>query len=216
MDTVSAEHFLLDQLPLKHRSHIPTTLKTAYSAVKLLIKQEPILQVVSAGQNRGRFISYAVDLGFERLIKTGQWNFEHRWRNFAKPTGQYLEIRLSHSALSISQVSNPNKQPRNVVFRENKRLNNEPFFVLDELNDVREVGGLPHFLLVYGHQELKFAHLGAPHSTHQRDWIYRTGNLMLMPHEVPQEAPPVEKTEFEDAMTLKEEIEKWQKDHHGE
>jgi hypothetical protein len=212
MDTVSAEHFLLDQMPLKHRSLIPTTLKSAYSAVNLLVKQEPILQVISAGQNRGRLISFAVDLGFERLIKTGQWPFEYRWRNFAKPTGQYLEVRLSHSALSISQVANPKKQPRNVVFRENQRLNNEPFFDLEEFKDEREVRGLPHFLLVHGHQDLRFAYLGAPHATHHRDWIFRTGNLMLMPHEVPAETPPVEMTEFEDAMTLKVEIEKWQKD----
>src|SRR4051812_7994862 len=121
MDPVSAERFLLDQMPLKHRSLIPTTLKTAYSAVSLLVEQEPILQVISAGQNRGRLISFAVDLGFERLIKTGQWPYESRWRNFAKPTGQYLEIKLSHSALSISQVSNPKKQPRNVLFRANSR-----------------------------------------------------------------------------------------------
>ncbi len=200
-------------MSLKHRSLIPTTLKSAYAAVEVLVKQEPILQVVSAGQNRGRLVSFAADLGFERLIKTQQWPFEYRWREFAKPTGRYLEIRLSHSVLSISQVSNPNKQPRNVVFRENKRLNNEPFFDLEEFRDECEIRGLPHFLLVHGHQDLRFAHLGVPHALHHRDWIYFTKNLMLMPHEVPAEAPPVEITEFDDAMTLKEEIEKWQKDH---
>ncbi len=212
MDTVSAEHFLLDQIPQRDRAHIPTTLKTAYAAVNMLVKQEPILQVVSAAQNRGRLVSFAVDLGFERLIKTGQWNCEYRWREFAKPTGRYLEIRLSHSALSISQVSNPTKQPRNVVFRENKRLNNEPFFDLAEFREDAEVRGLPHFLLVHGHQDLNFAYLGVPHAMHRRDWIYKTGNLMRMPHEIPVDAPPVEMTEFEDTITLKEEIEKWQRD----
>jgi hypothetical protein len=213
MDAVSAEQFLLDQMPTRYRALIPTTLKTAYGAVNLLIAQEPILQVVSAGQNKGRLVSFATDLGFERLIKTGQWPFEFRWRNFAKPTGRYLEVRLSHSVLSISQVNNPKKQPRSVVFRENARLNNEPFFDLEEFRDEREIRGLPHFLLVHGHQELTFAHLGVPHAQHDRNWIFRSGNLMLLPHVVTSEAPVVEDTEFNAAITLKEEIEKWRKDH---
>jgi hypothetical protein len=213
MDTVSAEHFLLDQVPVLSRALIPPTLKTAYAAVNILVAQEPILQVVSAGQNKGRLVSFATDLGFERLIKTGQWPVDYRWRNYAKPTGRYLEVRLSHSVLSISQVKNPEKQPRSVVFRENARLNNEPFFDLEEFKDEREVRGLPHFLLIHGHQELAFAHLGVPHTQHDRNWLYRTGNLMMMPHVVPSEMPPVEHTEFDAAMTLKEEIEKWQKDH---
>jgi hypothetical protein len=213
MDTVRAEHFLLDQLPLKHRPAIPTTLKAAYSAAGLLIRQEPILQVPSADDNRGRIISWAVDCAIERLIKSGQWPFDYKWKQFAQPTGRYLEVRLSHSVLTISQVSNPSKQPRNVVFRENGRLNNEPFFDLDEFREEREVQGLPHFLLIHGHQELTFSHLAVPHSVHRRDYIYRSRNLMNMPHEILAEAPPVEKTEFEAAMVLKEEIEKWRKDH---
>ena len=35
MDTVSAEQFLLDQISMRHRALIPTTLKTAYAEVKL-------------------------------------------------------------------------------------------------------------------------------------------------------------------------------------
>jgi hypothetical protein len=204
MDTVSAEQFLLDQISMRHRALIPTTLKTAYAAVDLLVAQEPILQVVSAGQNKGRLVSFATDLGFERLIKTG---------NFAKPTGRYLEIQFSHSVLSISLVKDPTRQPRNVVFRANARLNNEPFFDLEEFQDECEVHGLPHFLLVHGHQKLRFAHLGMPHPEHNHDWLFRTANLMNIPHEAPVETPPMENTEFDDAMTLKEEIEKWRKDH---
>ena len=33
----------------------------------VLVKQEPILQVESAVDNRGRLISWGVDLAFERL-----------------------------------------------------------------------------------------------------------------------------------------------------
>src|SRR5712664_2864478 len=54
-----------------------------------------------------------------------------------------------------------------------------------------------------------FAHLGMPHPEHNHDWLFRTANLMNIPHEAPVETPPMENTEFDDAMTLKEEIEKW-------
>lgn len=212
MEPVSAKHFLQDQIPTKYHRHIPTSLKSAYEAVSLLTKNEPILQVPSARDNWGRLVSWAVDLAFVRLIETGQWPFDYRWKYFNKPTGRYLEVRLPHSALSISQVQDPDKQPRNVGFRENKRLSNQPFFDIDEFAEENTVHGLPHFLLVHGHQELNFAHLAVPHSLHGMGYIYKTPNLMQMPHEIPSEVPPIEDTDFEATMTLKEEIEKWRKE----
>ena len=213
MDTVSAKQFLEDQVSASARALVPATLQAAYSAASLLIKQEPILQVLSAVDNRGRIVSLAVDLAFEKLLQSQQWPYEYQWREFAAPTGRYLEIRPSHSVVTISQVANSGKQPRNVVFRENGRLNNEPFFDLDEFRDEREVRGNPHFLLIHGHQDLTFAHLAVPHSLHRRDWIYRTPNLLHLPHIVRSDVPPTETTDFEATMILKEEIEKWRKDH---
>jgi hypothetical protein len=217
MDTVSAEHFLLDQIPMVRRPAIPTTLRTAYAAADVMIAGEPILQIESARDNRGRIVQWAVDFAFKRLIDTGEWPFAYRWRSFAKPTGRYLEIRFSHSVMSISQVADARKQPRDVVFRGNARLNNEPFFDLPEFADERSVRGLPHFLLVHGYQELAFAHLGVPPAHHQRGYIYRTPNLMLMPHEIVvgpgDHRPPIEDTDIDATMTLKDEIEKWRRDH---
>lgn len=213
MDTVSAQQFLEDQISPSARALIPTTLKSAYSAAALLVKQEPILQVTSAVDNGGRIISWAIDGAFEKLLQSKQWPFDYRWKDFAAPTGRYLEIRLSHSVVTISQIANPGKQPRNVTFRENGRLKNEPFFDLDEFRDERAIHGLPHFLLIHGHQELHFAHLAVPHSVHRRDWIYKTPNLLNMPHAVPSDVPPPESTDFEAIMMLKEEVEKWRKDH---
>jgi hypothetical protein len=171
------------------------------------------LQVTSALDNSGRIRSWAIDLAFEKLLQSKQWPFDYRWREFAAPTGRYLEIRPSHSVVTISQVSNPGKQPRNVVFRENGRFNNEPFFDLDEFRNEREITGAPHFLLIHGHQELNFAHLAVPHSLHRRDWIYKTPNLLNMPHPVRADVPAQESTDFEATMSLKEEIEKWRRDH---
>lgn len=212
MDTVSAGHFVANQLERKYQSLIPTTLRTAYSQARIIAKSDPVFQVESAVDNHGRLISWTIDLGFKRLIDTGQWPFDYRWRQFAKPTGRYLEIRLSHSVATISQIADPDHQPRNVVFRQNKRLNNEPFFDLEEFRDEREVHGLPHFIIVHGHQQLNFAHIGVPHAAHHRAWIYRTPNLMLMPHEVAVDAPAVEDTDFNATMELRDEIERWRKD----
>jgi hypothetical protein len=70
-----AEAFLRDQIPLPLRALIPTTLKQAYDAATLLAKGEPILNVISAQDNRGRVVQWAVDLGFQRLCESGQWPF---------------------------------------------------------------------------------------------------------------------------------------------
>ncbi len=120
-----AEAFLKDQISAPLRSLVPSTLKTAYEAAALLIEQEPILSVNSAKDNRGRIIQWAVDLGFERLVRSGQWPFDFRWSYFERPTGRYLEILPSHYIVTISQIDNPIKQPRDVSFRANKRLNSQ-------------------------------------------------------------------------------------------
>lgn len=218
MTTVSPESFLLDQFPKTYWPPVPTILKGAYDAVDDLAADQPILQVESARDNKGRLITWATDLAFVKAIETGQLPFDYRWRPFAKPTGRYLEIRLAHSVLTISQVADARKQPRNVQFRENGRLNNEPFFDLPEFSDEQELRGLPHFLLIHGHQSLAFAHLAVPHSQHKRNYRYRSPNLMRLPHEVPQSVPAVEDTDadFEARELLKEEIEKWRRDNGAE
>ncbi|MBN9562856.1 MAG: hypothetical protein J0H14_19340 [Alphaproteobacteria bacterium] len=119
--------------------------------------------------------------------------------------------------MSISQVADPAIQPRDVRFRQNARLNNQPSFNLKEFDDTRTVAGLPSFLLVHGRimqadlQE-DFAHIGIPHPVHKRNYIYRTPNLMTLPHVEESDVPPVEDTDWEAVLSLKEEIEKWRRD----
>src|SRR5690606_8435457 len=212
MDNVTAESFLLDQIPRRDRALFPATLRNAYAAADMVIKNEPILQVASAADNRGRIISWSVDLAFQKLIESGQWPVDFRWELFAKPTGRYLENRLSHSVLTISQVSDPFKQPRDVVFRPNDHLSNQRYLPLAEFADEEKENGDPAFLLVHGHRDLTFAHLGVPNKVHSMCYIYQTPNLLLMPHAVDSDLPPTEQTDVEATMTLKEEIEKWRKD----
>jgi hypothetical protein len=210
-----AEAFLLDQVPMLARAKIAPTLKTAYAAAGVLIASDPILQVPTASDNKGRIIQWAVDLGFQRLIGTGGWTYDYRWRPFERPTGRYLEIRASHLVMTISQVEHPTIQPRDVHFRANKRLNNKSWLPGMEPEDEKEVNGLPHTLILHGHQDLNFAHLAMPEGLHNAGYIYRSPNLMLMPHEISATEPPMEDTDVEAVMTLKEEIDRWRKDHGG-
>jgi hypothetical protein len=217
MEPSIAEDFLLNQVPLRYRALIPPVLKDARAAAGVIAKAEPVLQVPSAEDNHGRLISWAVDLGIQKLIDSGRWPVSYRWRYFARPTGRYLQVILSHSVMSISQVADPSVQPRDVRFRQNARLNNQPYLGLREFDDARRVAGLPSFLLIHGQitrEELvgDFAHIGIPHPIHSQDYIYKTPNLMDLPHPVESELPLVEDTESDAVMTLKEEIEKWRRD----
>lgn len=207
-----SEAFLLDQVPVALRAKIPTTLKTAYAAAKAIIGNEPILQIPSARDNWGRLIQWSVDFGFEKLVKSGEWPFDVRWRPFAQPTGRYLEIVASHSVITISQCADPTKQPRDVVFRANKRLNNQGRLEGIIRDEGPSIAGLLHILLIHGHQELNFAHLGVPNENHKFGYLHRTRNLMLMPHEVSTPEPAMEETDYEAVMTLKDEIDRWRRD----
>jgi hypothetical protein len=200
---------------MRLRSFIPTTITTAHETVSLLVKNEQMLSVQSALDNKGRLVSWAVDLGLEKLIKNGHWPFDYRWVPYARPTGHYLEIRTSHAVLTVSQVEEPTMQPRDVKFRANLRYSQQIPLPLSELSADLEIIGVPHILLVHGHQQPRFAHLGLPNARHDMGYIYRTPNLMNMPHEVPAPMPPVEQTDIEAVVTLKEEIEKWRRDHGG-
>lgn len=209
-----AEAFLKDQVSVPHRALIPGTLKTAYDAAKMLIDSEVILNVTSARDNHGRVIQWAVDLAFQRLCESGQWPFDFRWREFERPTGSYLEIRPSHSVITISQVSDPKQQPRDVLFRENKRIGSQRWLRgLPKPGGDQPIGGEIHILLIHGHQSLHFSHLGIPKGEHESGYHYRTPNLMLMPHIVTSPEPPPEDTDIEAVVTLKEEIDRWRKDH---
>lgn len=208
-----AEAFLLDQVPMVARSKIAPTLKTAYAAAEALIASDPILQVQSAKNNKGRIIQYAVDRGFQRLVETGGWPYDFRWRPFERPTGHYLEIRAPYLVMTISQVEHPAIQPRDVHFRANKRLNNRDWLPGMEPEDEKEIAGLPHALILHGYQSLDFAHLAMPEGSHGQGYVCRSPNLMLMPHEVPMTEPPMENTDIEAVMSLKQEIDKWRRDH---
>ncbi|MBA4802509.1 MAG: hypothetical protein H2040_11680 [Euryhalocaulis sp.] len=213
MHNAPPKDFLDDQFPNALRPVIPTTLRTAYSAAKLVAEQEPFLQVASAKANFGRLVSWSVDKAFETACQTGALPFDYEWRSFDKPTGKYLALRPSHSVVTISLVRNPARQPRQVSFRNNARLNNEPW-LFDPPDEELAVRGEPHILLAHRHVDPWFAHLGIPHPHDAYDYSYRTKNLFQLPHAIESAGPPPEDTDtdFDAVQLLKEDIEKWRRD----
>lgn len=204
--------FFKDQLPQVKWPTIPTVLTTAYAAAQDLIENSPILQVESARDNGGRVVTWAVDFGLKRAIENGSLPCDFRWCEFAKPTGRYLELKFSHSTASVSQVRNPKRQPRNVVFRENARLQSPD--LLSVLEEEKPVTGLPHFFLVHGYQNLDFAYFGLPSPNSARKWEWQSDNLMRLPHILASEGPATEDTDIdlEELGLLKEDIERWMRD----
>lgn len=124
-------------------------------------------------------------------------------------------MRPSHCVITVSQISDPTKQPRNVVFRQSRRLNNQPFFAFAEIAAENDIVGEPHLLLTHGYQGLNFAHLCVPDPVHENGYRYRSGNLMDLAREVTLDGPPPEytDTDFENLNLLKEDIERLRRDH---
>lgn len=211
-----AERFVLDQIPLRHRRLIAPKLKLAYETVDGHIAGTPFLQVPTARDNRGRLLSWAVDFALKGLIESGEWPVDYRWQVFAKPTGRYLEIILPHSTLTVSQVAFWNEQPRDVQFRSNARMGNLQIRLpgFEEEEPEEESAGPISLLLVHGYKELEFAHIGVPHAHHGNGYIYQTPNLQRLLYEAapPDVPPPESAVDVDELMSLKEEIERWQKD----
>jgi hypothetical protein len=202
--------FTEDQFPLEFRPLVPPALKTAYKAVDDLLADNPILGMAVKRGERGRLVDFA----FNRLVESGALPFDKSWEYFERPTGRYLALRPSHSVITISQIVDPTKQPRNVLFRKNKRLSNQPFLELDGFSNNEEIGGEPHILLTHGHKELNFSHLCVPDPDHKKGYRFRSENLLHLPHEVKAEGPPPEDTDIDldELATLKEEIERHRRD----
>jgi len=207
---VEAGHFLNDQISLAQRALIPTTLKQAYKAADDLAVENPILDVVSARDQHGRVRTWAVDLAFEKLIATGQWPFDCSWSSYARPTGRYLRIRTEAATISISLVDDPTKPTHHVSFRQNNAVANPPY-LFPEMEEEKRLEGVPGFVLPHGHKSLDFAHLGMAHPA-KRKWLYRSTNLILTPHVIEDDLPPVEAEDEEAILSRKQEIEKWSRD----
>jgi hypothetical protein len=214
---LGAKDFVESELPREHQIKLPPALENAYAAVAALYKNEPLFSVTSAIYGKGHVVAWAVDLQIERLIKGGQLPFDYRWVPFEKPTGRFLQLRLSASTLSISQLQHKASLPRPADFRHNRILNNNLWLDLPEFEDEHRISGLPHLILTHGYQTLSFAHVGLLNRVGRRlVWTYRTPNLMDLPRIVAPDMPPPEGIDIEidvSVRELKDEINRYVRDH---
>jgi hypothetical protein len=213
MNRASVKHFIDTEFPGALRAQIPAALKQAYSNVAGLYETTPFLGVLSAKIGKGHIIGWAVDQQLIRLIEAGKLPFKYKWVSYARPTGRYLLLQLGSSTMSINQLPEPSAVPRDARFRANRALNNAPFFDLPEFDDERGIVGLPHLILGHGYHDLTFAQIGITYPYAQRDgWIYRTPNILAMPHVVESDEPKVEATDAEAIVTLRDELARWVRD----
>lgn len=194
----AAGEFVDEEWPLAHRHLIPSALRRAYAATDEMIEREPRLQTPGGRYQRGDLINLATSYELEKLVKTGKLPFDGEWSFFAKPTGKYYVIITPRSRITTSQVENPQKRPRRAVHRTNyAELNEQSLFdsINDEITQKLEEAKrdqerrLLHIL--HGYQVLQFAHITYPHPEKNRH-IYRTGNLLGLPHEVSSDLSPQE------------------------
>jgi hypothetical protein len=193
-----AEHFTNEEVPPSIRPLIPTAIRRAYLAADATLERDPYLTTPGGRYQRGDLIMLAASYEFQQLVTNGSLPFDGTWEFFAKPTGKHFVMLTKRARITVNQVEDPRKKPRRAVFRNNyAELNEHSLFdeLDEELKRAREEAEkdsarrLLHIL--HGYQELDFAHIAYPHPDRNRH-IYRSPNLMKMPHEIPLDLPPAE------------------------
>ncbi len=204
--------FLDEQFPPKLRALLPTALKQAYQAADQLVEESAILKVPSAKFNQGRLRAWATDLAIARLLESGKLPFDFDWASYAKPTGKYLRIRLENAVLSVSFVRHPLAPPRNVCFRSDNAKMNTQLTMFGDPKVELEITDTIGLVLVHGHKNPDFLHLGMP-TSESNSWGVLSANIMNQFHEISgPELPPTEAISEEPVLTLKEELEKRHRD----
>lgn len=211
MDKVETESdskalgFINSEIPAVVRAQFPKICGRAYDAVEQLARDHAFLRTPRARWERGDLRSLAVESAFEQLIESGAWRVKsHTWESYARPTGVYLCIFTENAVVTISQLIDAREQPREAVFRENARFNNQTFLALPGLPP-EPSSDRPHLIIGHGYQKLNFIHIGMPHPEKPKAWLERTRNLLDEVHDASSDAVPPEAA-AEAVVTLKERV----------
>ena len=183
-----AEDFLDEEFPLRLRPLLPTAMRRAYAAASRVIDTISFLSTPAGRLQRGDLIALAAEYEIERLAKSHALPFEPTWEPYARPTGLHLVLRTSRAKVTVSQVEDGTRKPRDAAFRENYGMANKPYlfeYMNEEMHSEKETR---HILLLHGYQSLDFVYLAIPHAERKKH-IVRSSNLMMMPHTVASEAP---------------------------
>ena len=129
----------------KVRAHVPAALKAAYDCVSALAADAEFLRLPSV--QLGHLRAWAAELAVKHLVDTGKWPFDYEWQPYKNKTGNWLRLRLSNSMMSVHQLGDPSKMPRQADYRTNGFLNNQGVLGFPELVQEERLAGLPHLLL---------------------------------------------------------------------
>jgi hypothetical protein len=194
-----AENFTDEEVPPSIRPLIPTAIRRAYLAADATIETSPYLTTPGGKYQRGDLIMLAASYEFQQLVASGSLPFDGAWEFFAKPTGKHFVMLTKRARITVNQIEDPRKKPRRAVFRNNyAEINQSSLFKafdedLKRAKEEADKDGERRLLhILHGYQQLDFAHLAYPHPDRNRH-IYRSPNLMKMPHEMPMtDLPPPE------------------------
>lgn len=193
-----AEEFVDAEVPQALRRFFPSALRRAYSAADQTIERDPYLTTPGGKYQRGDLIMLAASFEFEQLIKSQNLPFDGAWEFFARPTGKHFVMLTPRARITTNQIVDPDKRPRRAVFRTNYAEDNSRFLFeymnadADMARKQAEIDGSRRLLhILHGYQALEFAYLAYPHPE-QNCHIYRSPNMMRIPHAVTSDLPPTE------------------------
>lgn len=83
--------------------------------------------------------------------------------------------------LTISQISDWRKKPRNADFRDEYALSNMRYLFKEMEEEIKTKSERKHLLLLHGYQELSFCYLTVPHGTLNRHLAW-SPNLLKVAH----------------------------------
>lgn len=187
---MTAEEFVNEEVPQAVRRLFPSALRRAYAGADELIERSAPFQTPGGRYQRGDLVMLFASYELELLVKAGSIPFDGEWEYFARPTGKHFVMLTRHARITTSQVDDPKKKPRRAVFRANYGEMNETSMFPD-MNVAVEPDDRRLLHLLHGYQSLDFAYLTYPHPERNRH-VYRTGNLMRLPHEITTDLPAAE------------------------
>jgi hypothetical protein len=196
-----AEEFLDEEFPIRLRHFVPSALHRAYDSVSYTIETVSFLGTPGGRIQRGDLVAIAAEFEIERLVLNGDLPFDCSWEPYARPTGLHLVVRTRRAKLTIRQVEDGTKRPRDARFRENYGMANKPY-LFEYMNKEMQDGRDPrHILLLHGYQTLSFAYVAVPHAKRKRHIAY-SPNLMLIPHFVQGESKDEGPTDSPDPQQI--------------
>ncbi|WP_267355542.1 MULTISPECIES: hypothetical protein [unclassified Methylobacterium] len=204
-----AELFIEEEFPQTVWPLIPSALRRAYATADRTIDHNPYLSTPGGMYQRGDLIMLAASFELERLVRTGDLPFDGDWEQYARPTGKHFVIRTKRALITANQVEDPAKKPRKAVFRMNFEESNQALLFQDDeserlkkIEQAKQDGERRSLHILHGYQNLNFAHIAYP-DPERNSHIFRTQNLMRLPHiAIGTLTPPEGPTESPDPEIL--------------